>query len=47
MEIPEIPVHKMYEMTAKKYPDKIAFDFFGTKWTFRQIMDAAKKLHPS
>jgi hypothetical protein len=29
IEIPEIPVHKMYENTAKKYPNKIAFDFFG------------------
>jgi long-chain acyl-CoA synthetase len=44
IEIPEIPVHKMYENTAKKYPNKIAFDFFGLKWTFEQIINASNKV---
>jgi long-chain acyl-CoA synthetase len=44
IEIPEIPVHKMYENTAKKYPNKIAFDFFGVKWTFEQIINASNKV---
>jgi len=44
IEIPEIPIHKMYENTAKKYSNKIAFDFFGTKWTFEQIINASNKV---
>ncbi|MEM0315723.1 MAG: long-chain fatty acid--CoA ligase, partial [Archaeoglobaceae archaeon] len=44
LEIPNIPIYKLYENTAKKFPDKVAFDFFGTKWTFRQILDASNKV---
>ncbi|MDK2796177.1 MAG: long-chain acyl-CoA synthetase [Archaeoglobaceae archaeon] len=44
IDYPVIPLYKLYENTANRFPNKIAFDFFGTKWTYQQVFDASKKL---
>ncbi|MCQ4152776.1 MAG: long-chain fatty acid--CoA ligase [Archaeoglobi archaeon] len=44
IDYPMIPLYKIYENNAKKFPDKVAFDFYGTKWTFKQLDEASKKV---
>ncbi|MEM4541522.1 MAG: long-chain fatty acid--CoA ligase [Archaeoglobaceae archaeon] len=44
IDYPVIPLYKLYENNAKKFPDKVAFDFYGTKITFKQLDEASKKI---
>ncbi|TDA25254.1 MAG: long-chain fatty acid--CoA ligase [Archaeoglobi archaeon] len=44
IDYPLIPLYKIYENNAKKFPDKVAFDFLGTKLTFRQVDESSKKV---
>ncbi|MCS7121088.1 MAG: long-chain fatty acid--CoA ligase [Archaeoglobaceae archaeon] len=44
IDYPSIPAYKMYEQTAKKYPNKIALEFIGTKLTYKQLIDSAQKV---
>ncbi|MDW7990464.1 MAG: long-chain fatty acid--CoA ligase, partial [Archaeoglobaceae archaeon] len=44
IDYPVVPLYKIYENNAKKYPDRVAFDFYGTKWTYKQLDEASKKV---
>ncbi|MEM2070234.1 MAG: long-chain fatty acid--CoA ligase [Archaeoglobaceae archaeon] len=44
IDYPEIPMHRIYENTAKKYPDKVACDFLGTTYTYKQLIDGGQKV---
>ena len=44
IEIPEIPLFKVLDETAEKFPDRPALIFFGRKVTYREFKEAADRL---
>lgn len=42
-ELPAIPVYEMLDKTAKKFPEKPAFDFLGAKMTWGDIDEKSRK----
>jgi long-chain acyl-CoA synthetase len=44
LEYPEIPLYKLLEDSAKKYPDKTAFVFIGKKITFKELDEMSNRV---
>jgi len=44
IDYPVIPTYRILDDAAASDPDKICFEFFGTKWTYRQMKDASDKV---
>jgi long-chain acyl-CoA synthetase len=44
IDYPVMPAYRILEDAAASDPDKICFEFFGTKWTYRQMKDASDKV---
>lgn len=44
IEYPEIPLYKLLENSAQKYPDKVALIFFGKKITYRQLDELSDRV---
>lgn len=43
IEIPEVPLFELLRETAKKYPDMVAYVFFGREVTFKELDDASDR----
>jgi long-chain acyl-CoA synthetase len=44
IDYPEIPLYKLLEDSAEKYPDKVALNFFGKKITYRELADLTDRV---
>jgi len=44
IDYPEVPLYKLLEETASKYPDKVALIFFGKKITYRQVDEMSDRV---
>ncbi|WP_202319649.1 long-chain-fatty-acid--CoA ligase [Archaeoglobus neptunius] len=44
IEYPEIPAYRLLDKAAATDPNKVCFEFFGTRWTYRQVKDASDKV---
>ena len=44
IDYPVMPAYKILDDAAASDPDKICFEFFGTKWTYRQMKEASDKV---
>ncbi|WP_290597452.1 MULTISPECIES: long-chain-fatty-acid--CoA ligase [unclassified Archaeoglobus] len=44
IDYPEIPLYRLLEETASKYPDKVALIFFGKKITYRQLDEMSDRV---
>lgn len=43
LEYPEVPLHQLLSDSAKKYPDREAIIFYGTRLTYRALDEAANR----
>jgi long-chain acyl-CoA synthetase len=43
LEYPALPLHGLLEQTAERYPEQVATIFFGAKFTYRALDDAANR----
>ncbi|HWQ70569.1 MAG TPA: long-chain fatty acid--CoA ligase [Patescibacteria group bacterium] len=43
LEYPDIPLHRFLSISARKYPDRTAIIFYGTKLTYRALDEAATR----
>jgi long-chain acyl-CoA synthetase len=43
LEYPALPLHGLLEQTAERYPERVATIFFGAKFTYRALNDAANR----
>ena len=42
-EFPDIPVPKLLDDAVREYPSKVAVDFQGVTWTYRQLGEQVDK----
>lgn len=43
LEYPDIPLHRFLSISARKYPERTAIIFYGTKLTYRAVDEAATR----
>ncbi len=44
IDYPEIPIYKLLEESAKKYPDKVVLVFFGKKITYKELNELSDRI---
>ncbi|MBB6098176.1 long-chain acyl-CoA synthetase [Deinobacterium chartae] len=43
LEVPPVPLHRLLEASADRFPDRVAVEFLGKQTTFRELLDQVRR----